>query len=62
MPKDQDILVQVNKLVAEEQELRTKLQHREIDEAEEHQRLLLGDKLVYLNENVLVLGHGSRLR
>ena len=39
MPKDQDILVQVNKLVAEEQALRTKLQHREIDEAEEHQRL-----------------------
>ena len=39
MLKDQDILAQVNKLVAEEQELRTKLQHREIDEAEEHQRL-----------------------
>ena len=39
MPKDQDILAQVNKLVAEEQELRNKLQHREIDEAEEHQRL-----------------------
>ncbi|MDT7761292.1 MAG: hypothetical protein QOC63_712 [Mycobacterium sp.] len=39
MAKDQDILVQVNKLVAEEQELRTKLQHREIDESEEHQRL-----------------------
>jgi hypothetical protein len=36
---DQDILAQVNKLVAEEQELRTKLQHREIDESEEHQRL-----------------------
>ena len=39
MPKDQDILAQVDKLVAEAQELRTKLQHREIDEAEEHQRL-----------------------
>ena len=39
MAKDQDILAQVNKLVAEEQELRTKLQHREIDESEEHQRL-----------------------
>jgi hypothetical protein len=26
------------------------------------QLLLLGDKLVYLSENVLVLGHGSRLR
>jgi hypothetical protein len=37
--KDQDILAQVNKLVAEEQELRTKLQNREIDESEEHQRL-----------------------
>ena len=39
MPKDQDILAQVNKLVAEEQELRNKLQHHEIDESEEHQRL-----------------------
>ncbi len=39
MPKDQDILAQVNKLVAEEQELRSKLQHQEIDESEEHQRL-----------------------
>ena len=37
--KDQDILAQVNKLVAEEQELRAKLQHHEIDESEEHQRL-----------------------
>ena len=39
MAKDQDILAQVNKLVAEEQELRAKLQHHEIDESEEHQRL-----------------------
>ncbi len=39
MPKDQDILAQVNKLVAEEQELRSKLHHHEIDESEEHQRL-----------------------
>ena len=39
MVKDQDILDQVNKLVAEERELRTKLQHHEIDESEEHQRL-----------------------
>ena len=39
MAKDQDILAQVNKLVAEEQQLRTKLQNREIDESEEHQRL-----------------------
>ena len=39
MAKDQDILAQVNELVAEEQELRDKLQHREIDESEEHKRL-----------------------
>ena len=39
MAKDQDILDQVNELVAEEQELRAKLQHRDIDESEEHQRL-----------------------
>lgn len=39
MTKDQDILTQVNKLVAEEQELRAKLQNREIDESEEHRRL-----------------------
>jgi Protein of unknown function (DUF2630) len=37
--KDEDILTQVNQLVAEEKELRDKLQHREIDESEEHQRL-----------------------
>lgn len=37
--KDADILDQVNKLVAEEQELRAKVQHREIDESEEQQRL-----------------------
>lgn len=36
---DQDILAQVNKLVAEEQQLREALQQREIDESEEHQRL-----------------------
>lgn len=39
MTKDQDIFDRVNKLVAEEQELREKLLHREIDESEEHQRL-----------------------
>ena len=39
MAKDQDILDQVNELVAEEKELRAALQHREIDESEEHQRL-----------------------
>jgi hypothetical protein len=37
--KDEDILAQVNHLVAEEKELRSKLQHHEIDETEEHQRL-----------------------
>ena len=37
--KDQDILAQVNKLVAAEQGLRAKLQHHEIDESEEQKRL-----------------------
>jgi len=37
--KDRDILDQVNQLVAEEQNLRSKLQHRDIDETEEHRRL-----------------------
>jgi hypothetical protein len=36
---DDDILKTVNDLVAEERDLRDKLQHREIDESEEHQRL-----------------------
>jgi hypothetical protein len=36
---DRDILTEVNRLVAEEQTLRAQLQHREIDESEEHQRL-----------------------
>ena len=39
MAKDQDILDQVNQLIADEQELRARLQHRDIDESEEHQRL-----------------------
>ncbi|BBX68387.1 DUF2630 family protein [Mycolicibacterium psychrotolerans] len=39
MAKDEEILAQVNQLVAEEKELREKLQHHEIDESEEHQRL-----------------------
>lgn len=39
MAKDQDILDQVNQLVDEEKKLRAALQHREIDESEEHQRL-----------------------
>jgi hypothetical protein len=36
---DRDILAEVNQLVAEEQELRAKVQHRDIDETEEHRRL-----------------------
>lgn len=39
MDKDHDILSQVDKLVAEERDLRDKLQHQDIDETEEHQRL-----------------------
>ncbi len=39
MAKDQDILNQVNELVDEEKKLRAALQHREIDESEEHKRL-----------------------
>ncbi len=36
---DSNILAHVNELVAEEKELRARLQHHEIDETEEHQRL-----------------------
>ena len=36
---DSNILAKVNELVAEEKELRAKLQHHEIDETEEHRRL-----------------------
>jgi hypothetical protein len=39
MDKDHDILSRVDELVAEERALREKLQHRDIDETEEHQRL-----------------------
>jgi Protein of unknown function (DUF2630) len=39
MAKDQDILAAVDKLVAEEKDLRAKLQNHTIDESEEHQRL-----------------------
>ncbi|MCP9271615.1 DUF2630 family protein [Mycolicibacterium arenosum] len=39
MDKDRDILEQVNQLVAEEHELRAKLQRHEVDETEEHRRL-----------------------
>jgi hypothetical protein len=37
--RDRDILAEVNQLVAEEQELRAKVQHGEIAESEEHRRL-----------------------
>ena len=37
--KGEDILADVNKLVAEEQELRAKLQRHDISESEEHDRL-----------------------
>jgi len=37
--KDRDILTEVNQLVAEERELRAKVQHHQIDETEEHRRL-----------------------
>jgi predicted nuclease with TOPRIM domain len=39
MATDADILAQVNNLVAEERELRDRLQHHEADESTEHQRL-----------------------
>ena len=39
MDKDRDILTEVNQLVAEEKALREQLQHHQIDETEEHQRL-----------------------
>lgn len=39
MDKDRDILDQVHQLVAEEAELRSKLQQHEISEDDEHQRL-----------------------
>jgi predicted nuclease with TOPRIM domain len=39
MDKDHDILGRVDELVAEERALREKLQHKDIDETEEHQRL-----------------------
>ncbi len=37
--KDADILAHVNELVAEEKDLRAKLQDHQIDETEEHRRL-----------------------
>ena len=39
MDKDHDILSRVDELVDEERTLREKLQHKDIDETEEHQRL-----------------------
>ena len=39
MDKDRDILAEVNQLVAEERELRAKVQQHQIDETEEQQRL-----------------------
>ncbi|UXA20949.1 DUF2630 family protein [Mycobacterium sp. SMC-4] len=39
MVKDEDILARVNELVAEEQELRSNLQHGEADQSEENRRL-----------------------
>lgn len=39
MDKDRDILAEVNNLVAEEKDLRGRLQRHDIDETEEHRRL-----------------------
>jgi Protein of unknown function (DUF2630) len=39
VPEDKNTLAQINALVAEEKELRTKLQHGEITQSEEHERL-----------------------
>ena len=38
-PSDQDTLARIHDLVAEEKDLRDRLQHREISESEEHARL-----------------------
>jgi hypothetical protein len=37
--QDEDTLARINELVAEENELRARLQHKDISESEEHQRL-----------------------
>ncbi len=39
MAQDEDTLARINELVAEENELRARLQHKDISESEEHQRL-----------------------
>lgn len=39
MATDRDTLARIHALVEEEKELRDRLQHREISESEEHQRL-----------------------
>jgi hypothetical protein len=38
-PTDSDTLAYIRKLVAEEKDLRAQLQHRDISESEEHERL-----------------------
>jgi hypothetical protein len=38
-PTDSETLVQIRSLVAEEKDLRAQLQHRDISESEEHERL-----------------------
>lgn len=38
-PSDSDTLAHIRHLVAEEKSLRAQLQHRDIDESEEHDRL-----------------------
>lgn len=39
MVKDEDILARVNRLVTEEQDLRSKLQHDDVDQSEQRERL-----------------------
>lgn len=39
MAQDKDTLARIHELVAEESELRTRLQNKEISESEEHERL-----------------------
>jgi hypothetical protein len=38
-PTDTDTLAKIRELVAEEKDLRSQLQHRDISESEEHERL-----------------------
>ncbi|MBI3213355.1 MAG: DUF2630 family protein [Mycobacterium sp.] len=39
MPEDSETLTRIHTLVAQEKDLRAKLQHHEIDETEQHARL-----------------------